>query len=635
MHTQPRTGAPLQQRLHRPHPSRWLAPSACVLVAPLFYGAACGGSDTTSRAPTDDAGVDASNCALVDEDAPLPSPPRHTPRWAFEPWISKDISTTDDTYDFVDGFAQRKIPVGVVVLDSPWETNYHTFVPDPVRYHDFKKLLGDLHARSIRVVVWTTAMMNVSSFDAEPGGTVYDGGAPGFDEGMACNFYVDDGKSYFWWKGSGAAIDFTNARARAWWHRKQDAVLDMGLDGYKLDFSDSYVPSDPVSTSIGPQPHQLYSESYYADMLAYGVKKRGADFITMVRGWDESYGFSGRFYARPEDAPVVWAGDNRRDWIGLADALETTFRSATAGYVMLGSDVGGYLGFDDHNVSTKIPFSSEVFARWIAVGALSPLMQLHGQANITPWTVAAQPDQIVAIYKYWAALHHEMVPFFYSLSEEAYAGHGGIVRPVAAMNAWAGDYRYALGDALLVAPILAAGGMRDVTLPAGTRWLDWWDLAGAWKDGGTTMSAYDATDWKKTPLFVREGAIVPMVVDDDSTGLGSAATGGATTILVFPGTTATSFVVHEENGSLTTVRAERPSGVRAKIELSARPRPIYLRVRVDATPTGATADGIALTPRATRADLDAAADGVFYEGSATAWVKLPAGGASVVVLSGP
>jgi alpha-D-xyloside xylohydrolase len=93
----------------------------------------------------------------ADEAAP---PARHTPRWAFEPWISKDISDTDDTYAFVEGFASRDIPVGVVVLDSPWETQYNTFVPSPTRYHDFAKLLADLHARDIRLVLWTTQMVN-------------------------------------------------------------------------------------------------------------------------------------------------------------------------------------------------------------------------------------------------------------------------------------------------------------------------------------------------------------------------------------------------------------------------------------------------------------------------------------------
>ena len=98
------------------------------------------------------------------------------------------------------------------------------------------------------------------------------------------------------------------------------------------------------------KPHQDYSEAYYRDFLAYGAGRRGPDFLTMVRGWDESYGFAGRFYARPEHAPVVWAGDNRRDWVGLADALDTMFRSARAGYVVVGSDVGGYLDLDDKTI---------------------------------------------------------------------------------------------------------------------------------------------------------------------------------------------------------------------------------------------------------------------------------------------
>jgi alpha-glucosidase (family GH31 glycosyl hydrolase) len=36
-------------------------------------------------------------------------------------------------------------------------------------------------------------------------------------------------------------VDFFNPRALAWWHRQQDVVLDAGIDGWKLDFGDSYV----------------------------------------------------------------------------------------------------------------------------------------------------------------------------------------------------------------------------------------------------------------------------------------------------------------------------------------------------------------------------------------------------------
>jgi alpha-D-xyloside xylohydrolase len=494
-------------------------------------------------------------CAVATVPADHAAPPaRHTPRWAFEPWISKDISDTDDSYAFVDGFAQRDIPVGVLVLDSPWETHYNTFVPNAIRYHDFEKLLGDLHARGIRLVLWITQMINNAGLDLEPGGDTYDGPAPNFAPAQSCKFFVNEGDTYVWWKGTGGALDFFDARASNWWHRQQDRLLDLGLDGWKLDFGDSYVLGDPVLTAAGPVAHQQYSERYYHDYLAYGVSRRGADFTTMVRGWDASYHFAGRFYARAEDAPVVWAGDNRRDWVGLADALDTMFRSARAGYVVVGSDIGGYLDVDDKTFD-PVPASQTTFARWTAVGALTPFMELHGRANLTPWTIPERPDETVELYRYWSKLHHELVPFFYSLAEQAYGGGPAIVEPIGgdpdlAPPGWSGDFRFTVGGVLLVAPILDDSGVRDVALPAGARWYDWW--SDAVSDGGTTLAAYDATDRRRIPLLVREGAILPM----------------RSSIAVWPA--AASFTVEDEDGKSTTIRNE-PTGGGARVTLSRAP----------------------------------------------------------------
>ena len=67
--------------------------------------------------------------------------------------------------------------------------------------------------------------------------------------------------------------------------------------------------------------------------------------------------------------------------------MDHLFRSAAAGYEVIGSDIGGYLDRDDRDlIGGVLPFDVEVFARWTGVSALMPFFQLHGRANITPWT---------------------------------------------------------------------------------------------------------------------------------------------------------------------------------------------------------------------------------------------------------
>jgi alpha-glucosidase (family GH31 glycosyl hydrolase) len=558
-------------------------------------------------------------CNLPASSVPIPA--IHTPRWAFEPWISKDISDTADTHAFVEGFESRGIPVGVVVLDSPWETQYNTFVPNPDRYPDFDRLVSDLRARDVRLVVWITQMINWTSWDFETGGDAYEGPSPNFEEAERCGFLTDHGQTYTWWKGRGGALDFMNEKAVAWWHRQQDPLLAMGIAGYKLDFGDEYIPNDPIQTAIGPVPHQDYSEAYYRDFFAYGVDRRGADeFVTMVRGYDQSYQFDGRFFARPEHAPVVWAGDNRRDWIGLADALDHVLRSAEAGYVVVGSDIGGYLDRDDKNPIELVPFDQDVFARWTAIGALMPFMQLHGRANLEPWSVPDRPDETVELYRYWSTLHSELVPFFYSLAEEAYAGAPPIVRPIGPSSAWPGDYRFLVGDAFLVAPILDPSGARDVALPGGADWYDWWDPAAAAHPGGTVLAGYDASDRKRVPLFVQSGAIIPLDVRSGLTGLGTSASSGSTTLLLYPALTTKKLVTHDDDGQSTSIELALGS-----LKLSRAHRPLIVRARSESEPASVALGGAPLAKLADRAAFDAATSGWLYEPAArSVWAKAPA-----------
>ncbi|MCB9520923.1 MAG: glycoside hydrolase family 31 protein [Myxococcales bacterium] len=639
-----------------------LALSGALLVSACGDNGSAPAEDATDDATDTDAATDPASDAVVDADsdadsaadpdgttdgsgagdaldtadagppAPVEPPPIYTPRWAFEPWISKDISDTDDTYAFVEGFRERDIPVGVVVLDSPWETNYNTFIPNPTRYHDFEQLVADLHADDIRIVLWVTQFVNEISFDLETGGDVYTSASALFAEGIAEGYFVNDGETYSWWKGFGASVDFFDPWAVAWWHAQQDPLLDLGINGWKLDFGDSYITTPEIETEAGTVTHQEYSEAYYRDFFAYGAQRRGTDeFVTMVRPWDESYGFEGRFYARPEHAPVAWVGDQRRDWVGLADALDHIFRSAKAGYVMLGSDIGGYLDRDDVSLGDTIPFDTEVFARWTAVGALNPFMQLHGRANITPWTVPDRTEEIVEIYRYWATLHHQMVPFFDTLARQTYAlGTEPIIRPQGDEADWAGDYSYTLGNSLFVAPILGPEGVRDVSLPPLYAWYDWWSDDPVAIDG-QVLPAVDATDLGRIPLYVREGAIIPLQDATEVTGLGTTASRDAATLLVYPPRSAEFFQMFDDEGRDWWLEATNHTESCA-LRFTRLPDTTYVRALWRGPSDAVDADGVALDRQASREDLDAVAEGwAHVDGTPWVWIKLSASEEQTIV----
>lgn len=610
--------------------------AAPLSLLPLLLAPACA-DDTSSTSQggggAGGAGGAGPSCTLevqarAEDDAA--TPPISTPRWAFRPWISKDISTGADTRAFVQGFQERDIPVGVVVLDSPWETNYNTFVPNPERYPDFEGLVSDLRADDIRLVLWTTQMINASSYDLEPTGDLYDGPSPDWDPALACEYFVNDGRVFQWWKGGGSALDFFDPEARAFWHRLQDPLLDMGVAGFKLDFGESYIDELPIRTDDGEKTLQEYSEAYYEDFFRYGRARLGPEeFVTMVRPYDQSYQFEGRFFARPEHAPVAWVGDNRRDYIGMRDAIDHIFRSALAGYVVVGSDLGGYLDRDDVDLTMTIPLDAGVFMRWTALSALTPFMQLHGRANLEPWTFPEQAELVTDTYRFWAKLHDELVPFFDSVAIAQYAGGAvPMIEPLADEADWPSDPRFLLGGALLVAPVSEELALLDVELQGPGRYYALLDATGTPLPGGVTITV-DVSDPSRIPVFAREGAIIPLEVSDATTGFGTAASAGHLTLLVYPSSEGSSFDVKADDDSSELLISATALGAGASLMLGGHPRPLLLRVAIDAPPDEVSHEGAPLVEHATREELDAATTGYLVDGGFV-WIKLGADDAGLV-----
>jgi alpha-glucosidase (family GH31 glycosyl hydrolase) len=432
-----------------------------------------------------------------------PRPPL-TPRWAYEPWVWEDEEhTADATIALVDGYRQRDIPVGAVIVDSPWQTNYNTFEMAP-EFGDPHLLMSRLRDRNVRAIFWATGFINTWSNDG-PNRSI----SPNYLEAHSKGYFVNDGLTYEWDKGEGSAIDFFNPDAVVWWYAQMDKAWAYGIDGWKVDAPEGNLP-DIVQTAAGPKTNREYGTEYYRAFYRY-VAAKSPDAIITARPVD-----TGTVYAPVDANPAGWVGDQEPDWgpRGIEEALDSILHSAALGYAVMGSDIGGYKPGQRFD---------RLFVRWAQLGALSPVMENGGRGEHRPWVL---DDDVAVTYRYYAKLHHQLVPYLYGAGVEAHLGGPPIIRD--------GDREarhYRLGEDLFVAPIVTRDDQRRVELPRDSRWYDYWNDVTPIA-GGTVLDYKSELD--RAPLFVRAGAIIPMQVSDGVTGHGGTGSSGALTLLFYP-----------------------------------------------------------------------------------------------------
>jgi hypothetical protein len=144
-------------------------------------------------------------------------------------------------------------------------------------------------------------------------------------------------------------------------------------------------------------------------------------------------------------------------------------------------------------------------------------------SNSDPWRTAYGPD-LVKTYRYWAWLHKELVPYFYSYADRMFEQPG-----LAAIRQGPMLYSLRVGFELYVPLVTEATDTMTVQLPAG-QWIDYWNesnvVSGTLADFPVPLG--------REPIFIRLGSIIPMEVERDYTGHGTRESRGSLTVLVYP-----------------------------------------------------------------------------------------------------
>src|SRR5262249_17763340 len=142
-------------------------------------------------------------------------------------------------------------------------------------------------------------------------------------------------------------------------------------------------------------------------------------------------------------------------------------------------------------------------------------MEVGDASNGPAWAETAEngrDSDAVAILRSYARLHTRLFPYLWTYAQRMVVDGRPLQRPLGLAYPELGrhpDDEYMLGDDLLVAPVIAANQQsREILVPSGT-WFGFWD--GAPVAASEENDAQAAAPLDTIPLFVREGAIVPML----------------------------------------------------------------------------------------------------------------------------
>jgi alpha-glucosidase (family GH31 glycosyl hydrolase) len=431
------------------------------------------------------------SCAPEAEDTgeELAAPP--WPEWAFHHWVWEDESTQESALNMVDGYLERDIPVGAIIIDSPWETGYNSFEWDTALFPDPQGMIDTLHSQDVRVMLWIVPGINIDLPE------LYGEAA---DAGYFMQKDAESGPGVVsWWKGEGSLIDLFNEEALAWWEELMDPILAMGIDGWKCDGLDFSAIFTPYSPSLGREVERLeYSHAYYREFFEHTRDVLGEDRIITARPID-NYGAD--MGGRPGSfAPIDinwagWVGDQDPTFDGLRAALNNMYHSAEFGYVAFGSDIGGYREDD-----SPLGRGKELFVRWAQLGAFNPIMENGGAGNHLPWLF---DEETSAIYASFVKLHHALLPYLMREGGVAFAEGRSLMDFMDSST-----YAFLLGPDLFVAPILEEGGQVSLTLPSEGKWIDLFE--GSVHNGGESLSR--TVPLEGFPAYVRAGSELEALV---------------------------------------------------------------------------------------------------------------------------
>lgn len=200
----------------------------------------------------------------------------------------------------------------------------------------------------------------------------------------------------------------------------------------------------------------------------------------------------------------TWCGDNYTSWKTLRYNIPIITGMGLSGQPNEGADIGGFHG--------PAP-DEELFVRWVQNGIFQARFSIHSASNDNTVTEPWMYRGSAGLIRDAILLRYRFTPYLYSAEYEASQTGAPIMRPLVYEfqqdpKVYDESFTFLFGRDILVANVLEPGAKTwKVYLPAGCKWYDWNNHFTCY-EGGQTIEI--PVDISTIPMFLREGAIVPM-----------------------------------------------------------------------------------------------------------------------------